>query len=78
MFQIVAVLAYSLLFQEHRSLLSLFSFAPNSFEYAAALAVGVAQGTNCWFDVVVVDVGVCGMTHQPVCCSHFRSLTLQA
>ena len=60
-YQIAAVLAYRWRFQEHRSLLSLFSFAPNSFEYAAALAVGVAQGTNCCFDVVVVDVGVCRM-----------------
>lgn len=64
-YQIAAVLAYRWRFQEHRSLLSLFSFAPGSFEYAAALAVGVAQGTNCCFDVVVVDVGVCGMTCEP-------------
>lgn len=64
-YQIAAVLAYRWRFQEHRSLLSLFSFAPNSFEYAAALAVGVAQGTNCCFDVVVVDVGVCGTTCEP-------------
>lgn len=64
-YQIAAVLAYRWRFQEHRSLLSLFSFAPGSFEYAAALAVGVAQGTNCCFDVVVVDVGVCGTTCEP-------------